>query len=158
MTRVLRLEPLTAEAFAPFGEVMDAPALGERPMLGASLRARPGAPMPSLAFSHIAPHALPILATKMERHNLSSQCFVPMDVSRYVVMVAPDKGGAPDMAGLRGFVARGDQAVNYAIDAWHHPMHALDRPARFAVLMWSTGEKARDEEWATLPEPVTLSE
>jgi ureidoglycolate lyase len=158
MPRTLRLQPLTAEAFRPFGDVMDPPALGARPALGETLVARDGATLPGLAFNHAEPVALPLLATQMERHNRSSQCFVPMDVARWVVMVAPDRDDAPDMAGLRAFLARGDQAVNYHLGSWHHPLRVLDRPGRFAILMWSTGEKARDEEWATLPEPVLLVE
>jgi ureidoglycolate lyase len=156
MPRILRLQPLTADAFRTFGDVMDPPALGARPALGETLLARDGATHPGLAFNHAEPVALPLRATQMERHNRSSQCFVPMDVSRWVVMVAPDRDGAPDMAGLLGFIARGDQAVNYHLGSWHHPLRVLDRPGRFAILMWSTGEKARDEEWATLPEPVEL--
>ncbi len=158
MTRTLTLEPLTAEAFAPWGDVVDAPAPGARPALSATLAARDGADAPVLAFSNVEPHALPIEATQMERHNRSCQCFVPVDVSRYVLMVAPDMGGKPDETRLRAFVARGDQVVNYHLGAWHHPMRVLDRPARFAVLMWTTGRKPDDEEWATLAEEVTLIE
>nr|WP_246503970.1 ureidoglycolate lyase [Plastoroseomonas arctica] len=152
----MTLEPLTAEAFAPWGDVVDAPAPGERPQLEASLAAIDGATAPVLAFNNVAPHALPFEATQMERHNRSSQCFIPLDVSRYVLMVALDVGGKPDMTRLRAFVARGDQAVNYHLGAWHHPMRVLDRPGRFAVLMWTTGRKPDDEEWADLTETVLL--
>ena len=156
--RSLKLEPLTAEAFAPFGDVIDAPEAGSRFGLSETLGGADGAEAPRLSFSHPQPWTLPLTATEMERHNRSSQCFVPLDVSRYVVVAAPDKDGKPDATQLRAFVARGDQAVNYHRGTWHHPSRALDRPARFATLMWSTGEKARDEEWATLPEPVLLEE
>jgi ureidoglycolate lyase len=152
----LRLEPLTVEAFAPFGDVVEPPAPGERISLEATLRALDGATMPKLGFNNAAPHALPLVATQMERHNRSSQCFVPLDVSRWVLLVAPDRDGAPDVAGLRAFLATGEQAVNYHLGAWHHPLRVLDRHGRFAVLMWSTGKREDDEEWATLPEAVTL--
>jgi len=156
--KTLTLEPLTAAAFAPWGDVVDAPAPGERASLLATLQGRDGAGAPVLSFNNIAPYALPIEATQMERHNRSSQCFIPLDVARYVLMVAPDLDGKPDATRLRAFVARGDQAVNYHLGAWHHPMRVLDRQARFATLMWTTGQKADDEEWATLAEPVTLVE
>ncbi|WP_158746389.1 ureidoglycolate lyase [Acidisphaera sp. L21] len=156
--RSLKLEPLTAEAFAPYGDVIDPPAPGERDLLSDTLSAVDGADSPRLSFGHPKPWTLPLTATEMERHNRSSQCFVPLDVSRFVVMVAPDKDGKPDATQLRAFVARGDQAVNYHAGTWHHPSRALDRPARFATLMWTTGEKALDEEWSTLPEPVLLVE
>jgi len=156
MTRALRIEPLTSLAFAPFGDVVEPPASGERLSLDHTLRAIDGATTPKLAFNNAPPHALPLVATQMERHNRTSQCFVPLDVSRWVLLVAPDLDGAPDVSGLRAFVATGDQAVNYHLGAWHHPLRVLDRAGRFAVLMWSTGRREDDEEWATLPEQVTL--
>ena len=156
MTRVLRLEPMTAEAFAPFGDVVEPPELGARISLEATLRALDGACTPRLSFNHAEPVSLPLLATEMERHSRSSQCFVPMDVARWIVMVAPDRAGAPDTAGLRAFVVDADQAVNYHIGTWHHPLRVLDRPGRFAVLMWTTGRRTDDEVWFTLPEPVFL--
>jgi ureidoglycolate lyase len=158
MTRSLTLEPLTPEAFAPYGDVVEPPAVGERLSLGETLTFRDGADAPRLSFNNAKPVPLPLVATELERHNRSSQCFVPLDVARWVVMVAPDKGGAPDPAGLRAFVVRGDQAVNYHVGTWHHPLRVLDRPGRFAVLMWTTGVKADDEEWSTLPEAVTIGE
>ena len=154
--RHLSLEPLTAEAFAPYGDVVEPPAPGDRTTLEATLLARDGAAAARLSFNHAPAAPLPLLAREMERHTRSSQCFVPLDVARWVILVAPDTGGAPDPAGLRAFLVRGDQAVNYHLGTWHHPLRVLDRPGRFAVLMWSTGEKARDEEWSTLPEPVMI--
>ncbi len=158
MTAVVTLEPLTAAAFAPFGDVVDAPALEGRAALMQTLAAKDGAVAAQLSFNHVKPWSLPLRAREMERHNRSSQCFVPLDVSRWVLLVAPDKGGVPDATKLRGFMARGDQAVNYHLGTWHHPLRALDRPGRFAMLMWTTGRKADDEEWATLPAPVSLAE
>lgn len=156
MRRVI-LEPLTQDAFAPYGDVMEPPGPGARVSLLDTLVARGAATQPVLSFSNAPPTQLPILATQMERHMLTSQCFVPMDVARWVVMVAPDIGGRPDVERLRAFLVRGDQAVNYHLGSWHHPVQVLDRPGRFAVLMWTTGHKPEDEAWATLPEPVTIT-
>lgn len=99
MTRILTLEPLTAEAFAPFGDVV-APPVGQRLSLSASLQGVDGAMQPRLSFNHAEPWTLPLTATKMERRNRSSQCFVPIDVTRWVVLVAPDDDGKPDIRGL----------------------------------------------------------
>lgn len=158
MTRRLLLEPLTAEAFAPYGDVVDPPAEGARISLTDTLRAIDGALQPRLSFSTATAWTLPLLATEMERHNRSSQCFVPMDVARWVVLVAADLGGRPDPDALRAFLVRGDQAVNYHLGTWHHPVRALGRPGRFAVLMWTTGSTPGDEEWSTLPEPVEIAD
>lgn len=156
--RTLRLEPLTPEAFAPFGDVVEPPAPGARMSLIDSIGGIEHAGTARLSFNNAEPHPLPLTATQMERHNRSSQCFVPMDVARWVLLVAPDLGGRPDAASLRAFVATGDQAVNYHIGTWHHPLRVLDRTGRFAVLMWTTGQKPEDEEWSTLPEAVTVQE
>jgi ureidoglycolate lyase len=156
VTRHLRPEPLTAASFRPFGDVVDPPGPGERPTLGATLTALEPATLPLLSFNHVEPWPGPLVATEMERHTRSSQCFIPLDVARWVLLVAPDRDGAPDMLGVRAFVARGDQAVNYHVSTWHHPLRVLDRPARFAVLMWTTGHKPEDEEWAILPEPIQV--
>ncbi|MBU8539164.1 ureidoglycolate lyase [Falsiroseomonas tokyonensis] len=156
-TRRLILEPLTAEAFAAFGDVVDPPAEAAPALLAESLGGQDGAHQPRLSFSCAPAWTLPLEVREMERHNRSSQCFVPMDVARWVILVAPDRGGRPDTAGLRAFLVRGDQAVNYHRGTWHHPVRALDRPGRFAVLMWTTGRKQDDEEWATLPQPVTIA-
>ena len=155
MKRIV-LEPLTAAAFAPFGDVIDPPALGGRMSLTETLTAIDGAVTPRLSFNHGEPFALPLTAVEMERPNRSSPCFVPLDVSRWVLLVAPDRDGVPDVAGLRAFVATGDQGVNYHLGTWHHPLRILDQPGRFAVLMWTTGVKAKDEEWATLPEALEI--
>jgi ureidoglycolate lyase len=136
--------------------VVEPPAPGERLSLVESIGGIEHAGTARLSFNNAAPYALPLTATEMERHNRSSQCFVPMDVARWVLLVAPDAGGAPDAAKLRAFVATGDQAVNYRIGTWHHPLRVLDRPGRFAVLMWTTGQKPEDEEWSTLPETVLV--
>jgi ureidoglycolate lyase len=156
MTRRLVLQPLTQAAFAPFGDVVEAPPPGARFSLDQTIGGTDGATQPRLSFSCSEPWALPLEATRMERHNRSSQCFAPMDVAGWVILVAPDAGGKPDEAGLRAFLARGDQAVNYHRGTWHHPVRALERPGRFAVLMWTTGTTADDEEWATLAEPVSI--
>lgn len=157
MTRILHLEPLTPEAFAPFGDVIDPPEPGQRLSLAASLQGLDGASQPRLSFNNAEAWTLPLTAPKMERHNRSSQCFVPMDVARWVVVVAPDKAGKPDPDALRAFLVRGDQAVNYHLGTWHHPLRPLDRPGRFAVLMWTTGHRPDDEEWADLPEEVVIA-
>ena len=43
--------------------------------------------------------SLPLTATQMERHEFSSQSFVPLEAGRWLVIVAPHAaGGGPDMA------------------------------------------------------------
>jgi ureidoglycolate lyase len=150
-------EPLRADRFAPFGDVLAAPGAPGRNFFGDGLaNRRPGA-KPSLAVAHVQPlAALPLTATRMERHEFSSQCFLPLDVARWLVIVAPKAaGGGPDAARARAFLAGPGQGVTYHADTWHHPLTVLDRAARFAVLIWLE-HTTTDEEFVTLPQPFTV--
>lgn len=150
--------PLTAIDFAPYGQVIDRPTEFSRVYFTEALsNARPGAD-PSLSLTRSRPLASPQLtAVKMERHEFSSQSFVPVDVSRYLIVVAPHGApGKPDATRLLAFVARGDQGVTYGRNVWHHPMCVLDRPGVFAVFMWLDGGRG-DEEFVDLPAPQSIS-
>jgi ureidoglycolate lyase len=148
-------QPLTREAFAPFGDVIDMPneagrfyyddALGNlRPAAGASLSVALKAPTPDR----------PLNAALMERHEFSSQTFIPVDVGRWLIVVAPHAAtGGPDMAAARVFVADGSKGVTYKANTWHHGLTTLDKPGSFAVFMWKAG--SRDEEFVPVP-PFTI--
>ena len=140
-------QPLTAEAFAPFGEVLAAPADPGRLYFEDGLgNGRPAA-RPSLSMVHRLPiEGLPFEATLLERHEFSSQTFVPLDSGRWVVVVCPHApGGGPDLSALRAFLARSDQGVTYRMNTWHHGLTVLDRPARLAVFMWRDGTSGDEE-------------
>ena len=154
----LTAEPLTAVAFAPFGEVLEGPEdLGRRRFEAALANWRPGA-WPSLSLTRKAPlEALPLRTQVMERHRFSSQSFVPMATGRWLAIVAPHAaGGGPDMARARAFIARSDQGVTYGADVWHHPLVVLDHVAHFAVLVWRDGTAADDEFVDVAPFTVDL--
>ena len=157
MIHRLVLEPITAAAFAPFGDLLlPRPAGQDRHDLIEELRnTRPRA-RPRLSFATVAPTALPFAPVKMERHVHSAQVFVPLDCASYLVLVAPQgKDGLPDMAGLRAFRVPGDAGINYRADTWHHGLSVLERVARFAILTFVDGTAA-DEEVASLPAPVAI--
>lgn len=154
--RRLATEPLTAGAFAPFGQVIEAPGEPGRTVnLGTARRhdwaaalqnARPEA-RPNVAVFRCEPQALPFAVTLLERHPHSTQMFAALRGGRWLVMVAPDgPGGAPDPGGLRAFVARPGQAVNFARGVWHHPVVVLDEPAELLMLAWEDGSAGDCEE------------
>jgi ureidoglycolate lyase len=146
---ILRAEPLTSAAFLPFGEVIECPAIPGRTYFEDALSSlRPGA-RPSLSLTVKAPlAALPLLSTTMERHEFSSQSFVPQEAGRWLAVVAPHaSSGGPDMARARAFLCRPDQGVTYGANVWHHPFTVLDRTARFVIVMWRDGTST-DEEFA----------
>jgi ureidoglycolate lyase len=155
---IIKLDPLTAEAFAPYGEVLTIPVSPGRSYFdGALANHRPEAHA-SLSIARREDVAtLPFTATMMERHEFSSQSFVPLDVGRWLIMVAPHApGGGPDMTRAKAFLPAPGQGVTFGANVWHHPMTILDKPATFAVVMWLT-RGAGDEEFFTLPTPVQIT-
>ena len=150
----LAVQPLTAEAFAPFGEVIEASdAARHHPINGGNTerfhdlaRLDPGKGGRVIAsIFRGAPRALPFIVSMMERHPLGSQAFMPLfdgtvsgDVAThatrpYLVVVAP-RGPVPLAAQLRCFIAQAHQGVNYAAGVWHHPLLALQTASDFLVL------------------------
>ena len=151
-------EPISQAGFAPFGQVLALPTEAGRADYSAfTENRRPGRAELCFRTSLTVPSRLPLRTRMMERHAFSSQAFLPVDVARYVVMVAPDDAdGGPDLAGARLFLVDGRTGINYRANVWHHPMTVLDRDAVFATVMFNDGGD-RDEDWADLPVEVELS-
>jgi ureidoglycolate lyase len=148
--------PLTAEAFAPFGHVLTPPADAGRSYYGDLIQNRRPEARLDLSFATVQPDSLPLKLRLFERHAYSSQAFIPLDVARYLVTVCPDNGrGQPAPSQAVSFIANAAQTVIYAPGTWHHPMVTLDRPGRFAVVMWAMGD-AGDEELVPLDLPCKV--
>ena len=155
--RTIVAEPLTAEAFKPFGAVLEGPLTPGRIFVSETLaNGRSHAPV-CLSVATVEPRKdLPLHVTVLERHEHSSQTFIPLSVSRYLVLATLDApGGGPDLSRLRAFVARAGQGVTYGMGTWHHPVTVLDTPASFAVLMWRDGTSG-DEEFVPVTTPLTV--
>ncbi len=150
-------QPLDAAAFAPYGEVLAPPAEPGRVYFEKGLQNGRASAWPSLSTMHTLPLAtLRLEAAILERHAFSSQSFMPLDASRWLVIVAPPApNGGPDPTRALAFVAGPGQGVTYHMGTWHHGLTVLDRPSRFAVFMWRDGTQA-DEEFVTLRAPFTV--
>lgn len=161
----LQVAPLTPEALAPLGEVVSAGiGAGAATNQGTAVRfdwtsrlesTRPGA-MPNLAVFRSIARTLPLEIKLLEKHPCSSQTFLPMVCSRFLVCVAPaDADGKPDLSRLVALVGSAGQGVNYRRDVWHHPIVALDTPADLAMLAWEDGGALDCIEYP-LPAPIRL--
>lgn len=138
----LDVQPLTREAFAPFGELIEASDAVQHFTINAGnteryhdlARIEPGADgRVIVSIFRGQPRTLPFTVTMMERHPLASQAFIPMSGKPYLVVVAP-AGAPPTAQDLKVFRARGDQGVNYATGVWHHPLLALEAVCDFIVI------------------------
>ena len=153
---MIRIDELTAAAFAPFGQIVTAPGSAGRDYFSATLASLRPQARPSLSLAYRMPSPLPLSATMMERHRFSSQTFIATDLARWLVLVAPHAPtGGPDMARARAFLPKPGQGITFGADVWHHPLTVFDRPGTFAIFMWLDGTNG-DEEFFTLPQPVPI--
>ena len=143
--------PLAADAFLPFGEVLEAPAEPGQSFFNSALANLRTSAGPNLRLINRLPTALPLQANMLERHEFSSQTFLPLELGRVLIVVAPHAAeGGPDVKGAQAFIASARQGFTYRPDIWHHGLTVLDRPARMAVLMWCDGTTA-DEQFVSVP-------
>lgn len=163
---------ITPEAYAPFGAVLQAPH-PSRPTprvanhgtaqafddLAALVNRRGAGARPTAAVFRCAPlraERAPI--HWLERHQESTQMFVPMNALRYLLIVAHG-GDIPDLSTLCAFIVEGPRAITYAPGVWHHPMIALDQETDFINFIWQDGTAADCHEvhfpkpaaWVLLP-------
>lgn len=118
----LKIEPLTAEAFAPYGVLLDA---RERPadrwkltydeafcVVGSTKVGVIWEPFAGLTF------------TRLERHFNVTQAFIPMSGSLSVVAVAAptdtgDRDAIPRPEQVRAFLIDGTMGFRYHVGTWH---------------------------------------
>ncbi len=159
---VLRAEPLTAQSFAPFGDVLAAEGAPDR-LINQGLcgrfhdRARLDLVGGRLGISLFLaePRALPYRLEMVERHRLGPQAFLPMTEHPFLVIVA--EGSGPEPGPIHAFVTDGAQGINLRRGTWHGVCTPLHAPGRFAVVdrIASAGE-APDVTEFWLDEPVTV--
>jgi len=133
--QLLPAQPLTAEAFAPYGQVIECAghasyAVNE----GSSQRFSDLAQLAADADGRLALSIFrarrrnaPYRLNCLERHPLGSQAFVPLDRQAFLIVVADEapRAGRPAPESLRVFLAEGGQGINFNRDTWHHPLLAL---------------------------------
>lgn len=135
----VRCLPMTAEAFAPFGDLLDCAGDPDK-MINAGLCGRYhdravldfGDARGGISLFKAEPRSLPYTLDLMERHPDGSQAFLPMSEHSFLVTVAPDDGGRPG-APLAFLTAPG-QGINLHRGTWHGVLTPLHAPGLFAVV------------------------
>ena len=124
MTKTLdiALEAVGAEAFAPFGELIEEPPTP--PVFsGPGLRswrlkyeASAATDLMVIRYDH-----RPMTFARLERHNNVTQCFVPLGRMSWVMVVAPpgDRDDAPAPESVRAFLVGGEQGILMWKGTWH---------------------------------------
>ncbi len=139
MSTELHLEPLTKEAFAPFGDVLDVAGDPDKIInQGLCGRYHDRANIDivegraGISLFKAEARQFPITLDMMERHPQGSQAFLPMSFDPFVVVVAPDEGGTPGQP--RAFVTSAGQGINFARGTWHGVLTPIHAPGLFAVV------------------------
>jgi len=136
----LSIEPLTKQAFAPFGEVIETDGViplsinqgyAQRFNDLANVDIAMEGGQTNISWFAASLRPVPIAISMMERHPLGSQLFVPLNGADWLVVVCTDPR---DVATYRAFAAKGHQGVNYARNCWHHPLLVLREPSPFLVV------------------------
>lgn len=159
--QALAAHPITREAFAPYGWLIDAAGFDGRAINAGSSERIDGLTelvldgeggTPCLAIFRARARELAGPWQAMERHVLGTQTFMPLSGARYVMLVALGRD-RPDAATLAAFFVAGHQGITLRPGTWHHALLALDG-GDFVVLERRAAQV--DCEIAMLSESVTL--
>ncbi|VAV96255.1 Ureidoglycolate lyase [hydrothermal vent metagenome] len=157
--RQLIPEPLTAAAFAPYGDVVDASSERAQRLINEGHTTRfhdladvTAAGRLTVNIFRSEARDLPVTLHQMECHPKACQMFMPLSGHPYLVVVAPK--GDFDGGNIRVFLARPDQGVNYHAGTWHHYSLALKGQSDFLVLDYADMEDNCDI--AILSSPIEI--
>jgi ureidoglycolate lyase len=136
-------KPLTAEAFAPYGEVVSTDAAKKEFSMNYGLATRyfdlaeidadekGGKTCISLVNSNAI--KFPFSVEKMEYHPFGSQLFYPLCNRPFLILVSTP-AETLDTDKLELFISNGKQGVNYHKKVWHHYLMPLDDNSGFMVV------------------------
>jgi ureidoglycolate lyase len=139
--RTLRPEPLTRDAFAPYGQVIEAAGAEHYPINAGNCeryhdlaRVELGGvhARPLISLLHSRGFGLPLNVKLVERHPLGSQAFYPLGTTPFLVVVAPDESGTPGTP--RAFLTGPGQGVNLAMNIWHGVLTPIGPAADFLCI------------------------
>lgn len=133
---MIRAEPLTPEAFAPFGDVIEADGHPDK-MINQGMCARfhdravvdftNGRAGISVFQAEL--RSLPLALDMIERHPMGSQAFMPMSFDPFLVIVTETPITPP-----RAFLTTPGQGVNFHRGTWHGVLTPLSGPGLFIVI------------------------
>ncbi len=156
MNQTLKTQPLTATAFAPFGDVLEATGAPDKIInQGLCGRYHDRATLDfsdgkaGISIFKGARRTLPLDLDMVERHPEGSQAFIPMSADPFLVVVASDNNGTP--ATPLAFITAPGQAINFHKGTWHGVLTPLSEPGLFTVIdRIGTGDNLQ-EHWFETP-------
>lgn len=159
--RVIRATPLTRQAFAPFGDVIETAGAHHYPINGgmceryhdlARVEATGDAARVLVSIFRGRPYEMPLTLRLVERHPLGSQAFMPFSPRPFLVVVCPDTPAGPGVP--HAFLTAPGQGVNYARNTWHAVLTPIGESQDFLVV--DRGGEGNNLEEFTFPEPWVI--
>jgi len=138
---IIQPEPLTKDAFLPFGNVLETEGVdpqlinfGNTQKFGNQAEVKTG----DSGFAQVSIYRsraiiLPFRIRLLECHPLGSQAFYPLHHRPFPVIVAK-AGDAPGPADIRMFLTNGRQGVNLHTGVWHHYQLTLGQDSDYLVV------------------------
>ncbi|MCA0940012.1 ureidoglycolate lyase [Salipiger pacificus] len=162
--RQIAVRPLSAEGFAPFGEVLEVKGAPDK-VINQGLCGRhhdragmdfgPGG-RAGISLFDAEPRALPYKLELVERHPEGSQAFLPMHQNAWLVIVAEPGPGTNEVPGeVHAFLAAPGQGINFHRGTWHGVLTPLQAPGLFAVVDRIGATPNLEEHW--LEEPLLIT-
>ena len=156
MNNRIKIAPLTAQAFAPYGDVLEVSGVPDKLInQGKCGRFHDLAKLDfadgkaGISIFQGEKETLPLTLEMVERHPEGSQAFVPMSADPFLVVVAADKAGTP--TDPRAFLTAPGQAINFHRGIWHGVLTPLSEPGVFAVIDRIGNGANLEEHWFTQP-------
>jgi ureidoglycolate lyase len=139
VNRKISPSPLTAEAFAAYGDVLEVAGEPDK-IINQGLCGRHhdrakldfGSGRAGISLFDAKARSLPHVVDMVERHPDGSQAFIPLDGVPMIVVVADDDGGTP--VNLKAFISRPGQSINLHRGTWHGVLAPLGKAGRYAVV------------------------
>jgi ureidoglycolate lyase len=138
--REILVQPLTREAFAPFGDVIEIEGAHSFPINhGMCIRYHDLAKVEAtgekartlVSLLRGKPYELPLKLEMVERHPFGSQAFVPLSENPFLVVAHEQPDGPSDPV---AFLTKLGQGVNIHRNVWHGILTPLEGDSDFVVI------------------------
>ena len=141
MSNIIHAQPLTRDAFAEFGDVLDTDWQNHFPINGGRCeRYHDLAPVEAegpnarvvLSIFRGTPYGFPLKLTMVERHPFGSQAFMPLTPRPFLVVVCHDTVDGPGRP--HAFYTAPGQGVSYPRNTGHAVLTPIGEPQDFLVV------------------------
>jgi ureidoglycolate lyase len=161
--KVVKVQPLSETAFAPFGRAVARKGAAPPDMKGEGWRCwfplgELADPAP-LEIGLVQSDPQPLLLKKMERHRDREEWVFALDrpLVQTVSLSAPSNLQSPDPSRTQAFILQPGEGVILARGTWHAPgLPAGDRATLYGFVLGRSGSAAESEGWVWFAQDVVI--